>query len=176
MNWLDVILIVVLAVTTILGVIKGLVKQVFGLLSVILGLFLALGLYGQVGWFYRQFIHSDILAHFLGFLTVFLGVAGLGWVMSHLLSKMIKGPLKLLNNLLGGGLGLLQGILICGVLVFALMVFPVSRKALKESQLAPPCVQMTRAIAGLVPRDLKERFREAYREITRKAENDAKKA
>ncbi|KKL74756.1 hypothetical protein LCGC14_2061690, partial [marine sediment metagenome] len=33
MNWIDVILISILALTSILGVIKGLVKQVFGLLA-----------------------------------------------------------------------------------------------------------------------------------------------
>lgn len=160
--------------TTIIGVIKGLVKQVFGLLAVILGLIFALSFYAQVGWFYQRFISSEILTQFLGFLTVFLAVLGLGWLASHLMSKMIKGPLKVLNNVLGGGLGLLKGILICGVLVFALLVFPISKKALKESQLSPLCMGMTKAVIGLIPKELKERFKEAYKEITRKVEKNAK--
>lgn len=175
MNWIDVILISVLALTSILGVIKGLVKQVFGLLAGIVGLILALGFYSQVSWIYLRFVSNEVLANFLGFLTIFLAVLCLGWVSSYCLSKFIKGPLKLLNNILGGGLGLLKGILICGVVVFALLVFPISKKALKESVLSPVCLQMTRAMISLIPQELKEKFKEAYQEITRRVEKDGKK-
>lgn len=175
MNWIDVILISILALTSILGVIKGLVKQVFGLLAGIIGLILALGFYSQVSWIYLRFVSNEVLANFLGFLTIFLVVLSLGWVSSYCLSKFIKGPLKLLNNILGGGLGLLKGILICGVVVFALLVFPISKKALKESVLSPVCLQMTRAMISLIPQELKEKFKEAYQEITRRVEKDGKK-
>jgi len=175
LNWLDIILIAILIVTSILGIIKGLVKQVFGLLAVILGLILALGFYSQVSWLYRRLVSNEVLSHFLGFITIFLAVLCIGWLSSRTLSKLIKGPLKLLNKVLGGGLGLLKGILVCGVVVFALLVFPISKKALKESQLSPVCLQMTRAIIGLIPRELKEEFREAYQEIIRRVEKDAKK-
>lgn len=175
MNWLDVILIVILIVTSFLGIIKGLVKQLFGLLAVIIGLILALGFYSQVSWLYRRLVSNEVLSHFLGFITIFLAVLCIGWLSSRTLSKLIKGPLKLLNKVLGGGLGLLKGILVCGVVVFALLVFPISKKALKESQLSPVCLQMTRAIIGLIPRELKEEFREAYQEIIRRVEKDAKK-
>ena len=174
MNWIDVILICVLALTSILGVIKGLVKQVFGLLAGIIGLILALSFYSQVSWIYLRFVSNEVLANFLGFLTIFLVVLCLGWISSYCLSKFIKGPLKFLNNILGGGLGLLKGILICGVVVFALLVFPISKKALKESVLSPVCLQMTRAMISLIPQELKEKFKEAYQEITRRVEKDGK--
>ncbi len=175
MNWIDVILISILALTSILGVIKGFVKQVFGLLAGIIGLILALGFYSQVSWIYLRFVSNEVVANFLGFLSIFLAVLCLGWISSFCLSKFIKGPLKLLNNILGGGLGLLKGILICGVVVFALLVFPISKKALKESALSPVCLQMTRAMISLIPRELKEKFKEAYQEITRRVEKDGKK-
>ncbi len=175
MNWIDVILVSILVLTSILGVVKGLVKQAFGLLAVIIGLILALGFYSQVSRLFLRFISNEVLAHFLGFLTIFLLVLCLGWISSYSLSKFIKGPLKLLNNILGGGLGLLKGILICGVVVFALLVFPVSKKALKESVLSPVCLQMTKAVISLIPRELKERFKEAYKEVTKRVEKDGKK-
>jgi len=175
LNVLDIILLVILAVTSVVGIVKGLVRQVFGLLSVILGVVFALGFYKQVSWLYMRFISSEVLAQFLGFLTVFLAVVCAGWLSSHLLSKLIKGPLKLLNNFLGGCLGFLTGILICSVVIFALSVFPVSQKALKDSQLSPFCMKITRIMVGLIPKDLKEKFKETYQDITKKVEKDAKK-
>ena len=107
LNVLDIILLIILAVTSVVGIVKGLVRQVFGLLSVIMGVIIALGFYKQVSWIYLRFISSAVLAQFLGFLTVFLAVVCVGWLSSHLLSKIIKGPLKHLNNVLGGCLGFL---------------------------------------------------------------------
>ena len=175
LNVLDIILLIILAVTSVVGIVKGLVRQVFGLLSVIMGVIIALGFYKQVSWICLRFISSEVLAQFLGFLMVFLAVVCVGWLSSHLLSKIIKGPLKLLNNVLGGCLGFLTGILICSVVIFALSVFPVSQKALKDSQLSPVCMKITRTMVGLIPKDLKEKFKDAYQDISKKVEKDAKK-
>ena len=175
MNWIDVILLIVLSVTVFLGIVKGFVKQIFGLLAVIIGLILALNCYSQVAWLYRRLITHEVLAHFLGFLTVFFAVLSLGWIVSHLLSKLVRGPLKLLDKVLGGALGLLKGIFICGVIVFALLVFPIDKRALKGSLVSPVCLKLTRTIVSLIPKELKEKFKEAYKEITKRVRKDGKR-
>ena len=175
MNWIDVILLVILGLTVFLGITKGFVKQIFGLLAVILGLILALNLYSQASFLFRGIVASKILAHFLGFLAVFLIVLCLGFIASRLFSKMIKGPLEVLDKILGGALGLLKGILICSIIVFALLVFPIDKKALKKSQISPVCLKITRTMVSLIPKELKEKFREAYKEITKRVGKDGKR-
>jgi len=164
-NWLDIILLVILVITLVLGIIKGLIKEIVGILSVILGLILALVYYPHVSEIYIRFISSRPLSKFLGFFTIFLIVLCVGWLISRLFSKLMKGPLKILNHVLGGGFGLVKGILICGILVFAMLVFPVNINALKESRLAPCCLKMTRLAVGLIPKELKEKFSDAYGEV-----------
>ena len=68
--------------------------------------------------------------------------------------------------------GLLKGILICGVVVFALMVFPVNKRVLVESQIAPYCVFVTRAVVGLIPQELKDKFKEVYQDIKKGVKKD----
>ena len=160
-NWLDIVLFVVICVTLIIGIIKGLVRQVIGILAVIVGLILALIYYPYVAYLFGRVISSQVLSHFLGFISIFLAILCLGGIMSWLVSKLIKGPLKFMNHLLGGGLGLIKGILICGVLAFAFLVFPVNIKALENSFLAPYCLKMTKVVVGLIPQELKESFKEA---------------
>jgi membrane protein required for colicin V production len=175
LSWIDVFLLLILSVTVFFGIVKGFVKQIFGLLSVIIGLILALNCYSQVAWLLRRLINHEVLAQFLGFLTVFFAVLSLGWIVSHLLYKLVKGPLKLLDKVLGGALGFLKGILICGVLVFALLVFPIDKRALKESLVSPVCLKLTRTIVSLIPKELKEKFKEAYKEITKRVGKDGRK-
>lgn len=175
LNWVDAVLLIILIAAAIAGIFEGFAKQVFGLLSVIVALILAVRFYRQVSWFYLRFLSQENLAQLIGFLTVFFIVVCLGAAFSHLASKLIRGPLKPLNRILGGCLGLLKGILICAVVVFALLVFPMNKKAVKKSRVSPFCLFMTRAVVSLVPKDLKERFREAYRELRESVEEDGKR-
>jgi len=172
-NWLDIVLLVILAITLILGCIKGLVRQLVGILAVIIGMIVALTFYHSVGTFYRPLVSNDSIAHFLGFLSVFFIFLLLGWLVSRMFSKAMKGPFKFLNHVLGGFFGLLKGTLICGIIVFALLVFAVNTKALEGSMIAPSCLKMTMAVVDLVPQDLKDKFRDAYQGlIGRRGKND----
>lgn len=164
-NWLDIILFVILAVTLVLGCIKGLIRQLVGILAVVIGLILSMGYYQSVGSFYRPLVASDSLAYFLGFLTIFLFVLLLGWLISRIFSKVMKGSLKFINHILGGFFGLLKGVLICGVIVFALLVFPINTEVLKKSFAAPYCLKITKGVVELIPKQLKIKFKDAYKEI-----------
>ena len=92
-------------------------------------------------------------------------VITIGWLIGRMFSKAMKGPLKFLNQVLGGAMGLVKGALICGIMVFALLVFPVDSEALQESLLAPSCVKITRGFIDLIPQDLKQAFFQAYQDI-----------
>jgi len=174
MNWLDFILAVILVGTTMLGIIKGFLRQVFSILALIVGLTLALNFYSSFSWIYLRLTSNVLLAHFLGFMTIFVAVFGLGLAASYMLSKLAKGPLMILNKILGGFFGLLTGLLICGVIVFTLSVFPINKKALKESRFSLLSLRMTKIAVSLVPRELREKFKETYQEITEKVKKDGK--
>ena len=161
-SWVDIVLAVILVGTLIAGLVKGLVKEAVGIAAVLIGFVVASRSYVRVAGFLQKVIHEPAVTKFLGFIIVFLAVLILGLLAAALLSKLMAGPLKFINHLLGGAFGLLEGILICGVLVFALLVFPISREALAGSKLASYCYGLTKAMVHLIPQDLKDQFREAY--------------
>lgn len=167
-NWLDIILMIILLVAFVCGIIKGLVRQLVALLALVIGLILAVAYYAQAARLFIRLTSRQILADLLGFFSILLIVLLAGWLLSRLFSKMMKGPLKFFNHVFGGLLGLLEGVLICGVVVFALLVFPVSIQAVEESSLSPYCIRMAEGAMALIPRELKERFRETYDQILRK--------
>jgi len=174
-NWLDVILLIILFITVILGLIKGLVRQLIGILAVVVGVILAMAYYPYVSQVIKPLFSNETLAQFLGFLFIFVITLILGWIIARLISKAMRGSLKFLNHLFGGGLGLIKGVLICGIIVFALLVFPVQKKALEESELAPYCLKVTQAAVDLIPLELKQKFNKAYNDIVKKGEKDAER-
>ncbi len=164
-SWLDIVLLVVLATTIVLGLIKGLIRQVVGILAAVAGLVLAAAYYPDASRLLEKLIKSEKWADWLSFLLIFFVVLLLGWLIGWLISKLMKGPLKFVNHLLGGVFGLVKGVLISGVIVFAFLVFPIDQKALEKSTLSPYCLSVTRAMVHVIPSELKDKFRMAYQDI-----------
>lgn len=173
-GWLDIVFAIILAAAFIAGLIKGLVKEVVGIVAVLLGFIVAGRYYTRVAGFLGKYIHGPAVAKFLGFILVFLAILIVGSIIAALVSKLMVGPLRFFNHVLGGAIGLLEGILICGVLVFALLVFPINKEALSNSRLAPYCYGLAKALVHLIPQDLKNQFQEAYKNIKREVKNGQK--
>jgi len=166
-TWLDIVIFIVLVVTLILGLIKGFIRQLVGIAAVVVGLILAAKYYLPFSRTVDRLVSADRWSELIAFMLLFIGVLVAGWLVAFLLSKLIRGPLKFVDHVLGGALGVFKGVLICGVLVFALLVFPVNKNGLMKSRLAPYCYWITKGFVHLIPRELKEKFREAYKEIVR---------
>ena len=167
LNWVDITMIIVLSLALIIGLIKGLIRQLIGITAIIAGLVLAIVYYPYAAEVYLRFVSRNLVAQFLGFLTILLFVMAVGWIIAVILSKLIKGPMRMVNHVLGGAFGMMKGVLLCGVFIFAMFVFSISRDALKKSVLAPYCIKMTKVAVELIPQGLKDRFNRSYREIFR---------
>jgi membrane protein required for colicin V production len=165
MNWLDIVLAVTLLVFVILGLVQGFIRRLLGLVSVVAGLVLAALYYRGPGEVLGKLIRNPLLANFLGFLVLFVAVLVAGGLLGHLLSKAMKGPLAFVNHVLGGIFGLLEGVLIGGVLVFALLVFDLAPGALRTSRAAPLAFAATRSVVNLIPQDLRAKFNSSYEQI-----------
>jgi membrane protein required for colicin V production len=164
-NWLDIVLLAVILIFFVLGLVRGLLRQLLDIAAVICGLILA-------AWFYRPFsavlgraVASETWAYLIAFVVIFVGVLVVGGLVSFLVSKLVRGPLRFIDRLLGGVVGVVTGVLVCGVFVIAQLVFPVNKQALLGSSVAPYCYWLTKAMIQVVPRELKEKFRETYQEI-----------
>jgi membrane protein required for colicin V production len=164
-TWVDFILLGVMLFTVIVGLVKGFIREIIGLTAAIVGLVLAGQYYENLAALMRPLFSSQMLDYFVSFLAIFFAVVILGWVVASLLSRWTKGPFKLLNHLLGGAVGFLKGILICGVVVLALLVFSVEREAVAKSRLAGYALYVTNGVVQLVPQELKARFKSIYRDI-----------
>lgn len=168
MNWLDMTLLVIIAFTVVLGLIKGLAKQVIGLVAVVAGLVLAALYCREAAGIFGAVMDNELLARFLGFLLIFFLVLTAGSILGYLVTKAMAGPLALANRLFGGAFGLVKGVLIAGVLVFALVTFKVAEPALETSVVAPACLGIARAAVNLIPQDIRAEFNESYKAIREK--------
>lgn len=151
MNWLDIVLIVILAVAAFVGLKLGLIKMVLGLVGVVVGVILA-------GHFYLPlaerltFISSEGVARVVAFAIILVGVMVVALVLAGLLkwaaSLMMLGWV---NRLGGAVLGVLMGAVFCGAFLAAWVKFFGAGGAIIGSFLAGVMLDGFPLILALLP-------------------------
>jgi membrane protein required for colicin V production len=166
MNWLDVILLLILAASVIGSFRKGLSRQVIQLASVVLGILLGAWFYGTAASYLAPYVSSHTAASLGGFLIVFGGVFFLGAMVSWTVGKFLRVTgLSIVDHLLGAAFGLLRGTLVAVALIMGAMAFSKDGqppRAVVESRIAPYISQAARVFAAMAPHDLKEGFHKTY--------------
>ncbi len=130
MDAVDWILLAVLGVSVLLGMWRGLVREVMSLVGWIAGFWIAQEWAPQAGAWLPLQGASEVLRYLAGFVTVLVGVlvvsVVLGWMVSKLLSAV---GLGLVDRLLGGVFGGLRGVVLLLTLAVVVSLTPMQSAA-----------------------------------------------
>ncbi len=158
-NWLDWILALVVLFSVVSGAGEGLTKGLIGLASLIMGLAVAAAGYHSLGDTLGPVIHSHDLAYGLAFFALFVLVLIVGGLVAHLAEKLVNtAGIRWLDRLLGLLFGLLRGVIVDAIIVMALLAFAIKPDAVRRSRLAPKVMDGSRALAALMPPELRTQF------------------
>ncbi|MEP6715582.1 MAG: CvpA family protein [Terriglobia bacterium] len=169
MNWLDVMLIAILALSSLMSFRKGFSREIIGLAASLFALVLGMWFYGLAGSFFEPWVSSPRVAHLLGFFAVVIGVLLAGSLVAAIVGRFIRTiGLSFFDRLLGGVFGLLRGMLVAIAILTAVTAFgsETSSPALLHSRIAPFVLEASRYFVAMAPADLKRSFRAQYSRIT----------
>ena len=166
LNLLDILALIILSLSTVAALLRGLSHELLSLLSAILAFFLAVFFYDDVAGLYVRLGTTSPLSDFLGFLTVFLSIMIAGSFLVMILDRALRTlRLKWLDRLLGGIFGLLRGWLVAAVVFLALATFPIQNDLLEQSQLADFFLSSVRAVVRMAPDDFRDKFDSGYEKV-----------
>ena len=161
MNWVDLLLLFVIAASVLGGLKGGFARVGIGFAASILGIFFGVWCYGIVGAYFVDYVSSRAAANLFGFLVIFLGVVLVGGIVGHLVARFFKwAGLSWFDRLLGGAFGALRGAVVAVALVTVLLAFSPSPppRSVTESKLVPYFASFSNVLAMLTPREVKEAF------------------
>jgi membrane protein required for colicin V production len=169
MNWLDFVLVLILAASAVAGFRRGLSRQIIGLVSGVLALVLGIWLYGTVGFYLLPYASSRTMANAGGFAVVFCTVLLLGAMVSFVVGRFLNVTgLSIVDHLLGAGFGLLRGLVFAVAIIMGVMAFSRGDNppdAIVGSRMAPYVVDAARVVAAMAPHELREGFRRTYAQV-----------
>ena len=153
MNWLDIVIIVVIAITTLIGLRTGIIKAALSLAGLIVGVILA-GRYYLPLSEQLAFIPQASVAKIVAFAIILVGVMIIAGVLASLL-KWAASVVMLgwVNHLGGAVFGLVLGAIFCGALLATWVKFLGIAEAITESNLAFILVDFFPVVLALLPEE-----------------------
>ncbi len=151
MSWLDIVVLVPLVITTLLGFKTGLIKAVLSLVGVIVGVILAGRFYAPLSQI-LTFIPQETVAKIVAFAIILIGVMVAASVLARLL-KWVTSMMMLgwVNRLGGAVFGLLVGAITCGALLAAWVSFFGIAGPIADSILARVLLDQFPVVLALLP-------------------------
>jgi membrane protein required for colicin V production len=161
-NWLDIVLAVMLLVSTLGGLRKGFSREIIGLAAALLGLLLASQFYRLAGQPLRAYLPQESLSSVAGFLIIFFGVLIAGSILSSIVRRILRtAGLSGADRLLGGLYGALRASLMGLAIIVGLTTFTTGQ-AVVQSRIAPFLVEASGLVAKVAPRGLAVKFQQQY--------------
>lgn len=154
MNGLDIFFLVIIVISMVFSLFRGMIKEIFSILSIVGGIIIANLLYPKVAVLLMRFITSTLWANIIAFVVIFLIVCVLINFVGILLSKTLKKlALSWLDRVGGVAFGFIRGVIIVVILVIILTKFPMagSDKLITSSQIVPHLYVVVKILLAFLP-------------------------
>lgn len=150
MNWLDMVILVILIVSVILGLRTGIIKAALSLAGLIIGVVLA-GRYYVALAGHLTFIPQASVAKIVAFAAILVGIMLIAAILANLLKTIVSLVMLGWVNSIGGAIsGLLMGSIFCGALL-ALWVKYIGSGLIADSALAGILLDKFPLILAMLP-------------------------
>ena len=161
MNWLDIVLIAVLALATFLGFRRGIIAMVLPIVGLIIGVVLAGHYYGPVGGWLP--IDNQQHAGWAGYAIIIVVVLIVSVILASVLRRFIRLVLLGWVDRLGGAiLGLAVGSLFCAAVLAACVKFGLGSGFVDGSGIATLLLDWLPAVLLLLPGEFGDAVRDFF--------------
>ena len=160
MNALDFAILSIIFISGLYSFFRGLIREVFSILSLVLGLFLAVKFYQVPAHQLSTWVNDLMIRNLIGFIFIFIGVSLALTLIGFIIRRVFTlCKLSALDRVLGVLLGLFKGIVIGMVIIFLLIFFlPHNHPLLIQSRLSLYLVELGEISLEAVPDKIKDKI------------------
>ena len=170
MNLFDWILIALLAYSTIMAFLRGIILELFSLGGLIAGILLASWNYKHVADLLSRLITTPATAQIVAFLLIAVGVMALSTLLGKALNRTAHAiGLGFFDRFLGAVFGLARGCLLGVALLTAIAAFQPHSTWIENSRLSSYFLAGAHAVSFVVPHDLQQQILNGAQQIKHNA-------
>ncbi len=155
LNALDIILIVIAGGLIFRGLLRGIVREAFSMISLVLGFYLAARYHASLEPYFSGFFNGPGTIKAVSYISIILATIIAAVLIAKVLQKLLSvSMLSWADQLLGGLLGFVEAVIVGGMIVIALHSFTPDSEFLTESKLAPRVLSAATFVISFAPDDV----------------------
>ena len=159
MSLFDWFLIAILAYSTVMAFMRGIILEFFSLGGLIAGILLASWNYNHIAVYLQRLITTPGTAQIVAFLLIVIGVMVLSTLLGRALNRTAHAiGLGFFDRLLGAAFGLARGCLFGVAILMAVTAFRPHSAWVENSRLTPYFLAGVHAVSFVVPHDLQQQI------------------
>ncbi|MEE9425824.1 MAG: CvpA family protein [Methylococcales bacterium] len=161
MIWIDYSFIVIIAVSALIGLLRGLVREALSLTAWVMAIWISIHFSPSLGHLMRNLIEQDTMRTIAAFLILFIGTLSIGSIITHIVrSGLKKIGLGFVDRLGGLLFGVLRGSGIIMVLIYVVGLTPIKRETWwHQSMLIPPFEQLVIWLGSQAPSEVVQQIK-----------------
>lgn len=161
MSWIDIAILAIVSLSALVGLIRGLLREVLSLTVLIASLWAGLAYYADIEPFLPARLASPTARTLVAFLGVFIATFMVGAVLVWFLTRLSdKAGLSGADHFFGLFFGTARGLLIVCIVMWLAGLTPLPQTPLwKESQLLPAFQEMSQVLIQLWPSETPRSFK-----------------
>ena len=158
MNWIDLVIIALIAVSGVISLFRGFLRETFSLATWIVGVWVGIRFAADVAVILPDAVPDETVRLAIGFAVLFIAVLIVGGLLGVLAGKLVKGTgLTGTDRALGVIFGALRGVVLVAMLVFLASLTLMPEEGWWErSMLIPHFERVVDWMLGLLPEDWRE--------------------
>lgn len=160
MYWIDIAILVIIAVSTLIAILRGFVKEAISLASWVFAFVISLNFSPHLAPLLPDFVSAPLFRQGLAWFLLFAGTMFIGGLINFLVNSLIdKAGLSSTNRALGTVFGAIRGVLVVCALILlgALMEMP-KTNWWQNAKLLPYFESVTQRGLEMMPEDISKKF------------------
>lgn len=156
MVWVDVLILAVVAVSTLISLLRGFFREVLSLVAWVLAFWLALAFAGTVAAHLGFVSESEVVRSVAAFIAIFVGALLVGALVNHLVGALVKSTgLAGTDRVIGMLFGFARGVaLVAALMVVGMLAGLESEAWWHQSRLIGPLMPLAAWMHGFLPQDI----------------------
>ncbi|TVP93006.1 MAG: CvpA family protein [Thioalkalivibrio sp.] len=167
MNWIDFLFIGLIAISGLISLYRGFVREVFSVATWIVAIWVGIRFAGPTAEYLPAALSDETLRLGIAFAILFILVLIIGGIAGIIATRLVRGTgLTGTDRSLGIVFGLLRGVLIVALLVFVASLTLVPEESWwQESRLVPEFERFVGWVLSQLPETIQERLRDLADEV-----------
>lgn len=160
LNWLDYTIIILIAFSVLISLIRGFIREALSLASWIIAFWIALTFSNNLTAYFEPYVHNNSARYAMAFFILFAATLLIGAFVNFLITQLVeKTGLSGTDRLLGMVFGFGRGVLLIAIIMLAARMTSLPQNELwKQSQLIPRLTPIENWLAHYIPKDIQDQF------------------